>query len=78
MCDRNRLTTLGERLGLKERSFEQLCVAEEVRAAVFKEISAHSKKVRLERFEVPGAITLVQVIIQVKRLKELTNILKNW
>ena len=31
------------------------------RAAVFKEITAHARKVRLERFETPGAITLVQV-----------------
>ena len=62
MCDRNRLTTFAEqRLGLKDRTFEDLCVAEEVRKAVFKEIAAHAKKVRLERFEIPGAITLVQV-----------------
>ena len=63
MCDRNRLTTFAEQRfpDLKGKPFEQLCVEEEVRAAVFKEVTAHARKVRLERFETPGAITLVQV-----------------
>ena len=60
MCVRKHLMTLGEHLGLKDHSFKELCISEEVRSAVFKEITAHSKKVRLERFEIPGAITLVQ------------------
>ena len=63
MCDRNRLTTFAEQRfpDLKGKPFEQLCVEDEVRAAVFKEVTAHARKVRLERFETPGAITLVQV-----------------
>ncbi len=42
------------------RSFEALCDEEAVRVAVQKEVQSHGRKTGLEKFEIPGAITLVQ------------------
>lgn len=38
--------------------FEQLCTSPEVEKAVVKELAEHAKKCRLEKFEVPAAVTL--------------------
>jgi len=57
--DRNKVTNLAaEKLGLSHLSFEQLCGDPEVKAAILKELVAHGRKACLEKFELPGALTL--------------------
>ncbi|XP_071454206.1 long-chain-fatty-acid--CoA ligase 4 isoform X1 [Hetaerina americana] len=52
------LTQLSQRLGLGHLSFEQLCEKIEVERAVQKELEAHGKKCKLEKFEIPAAVKL--------------------
>ena len=56
--DRNKLTTLAEKIGLGHYSFEELCTNETITSSMLKEISQHGRKAGLEKFELPGAITL--------------------
>jgi len=56
--DRNKLTTLAEKLGLSHFSFEELCSNETMTGSMLKELSQHGRKAGLEKFEIPGAITL--------------------
>lgn len=61
VADRNKLTTLGEKLGKGGKSYEDLCEDKDVEAAVLKQVVAHGKKAGLEKFEIPATITLCQV-----------------
>ena len=56
--DRNKLTTMAEKLGLGHFSFEELCANETMTSSMLKELSQHGRKAGLEKFEIPGAITL--------------------
>jgi len=56
--DRNKLTTLAEKFDLATSSFEELCTNKTVVDALLKELSQHGRKAGLEKFELPGAITL--------------------
>jgi long-chain acyl-CoA synthetase len=56
--DRNKLTTMSEKLGLGHFSFEELCENETMTGSMLKELSQHGRKAGLEKFEIPGAITL--------------------
>ena len=56
--DRNKLTTLAENLGLTHSSFEEMCTNKTVIDSMLKELSQHGRKAGLEKFELPGAITL--------------------
>ena len=56
--DRNKLTTLAEKFGLGHLTFEELCVNPTITDAMLKELSQHGRKAGLEKFEIPGAITL--------------------
>ncbi len=46
-------------MGLANLSFEEMCVNDAINAKMLKELTAHARKVKLERFEHPGAVTLV-------------------
>ena len=56
--DRNKLTSLAENLGLTHSSFEEMCTNKTVIDSMLKELSQHGRKAGLEKFELPGAITL--------------------
>ncbi|CAB4065677.1 ACSL [Lepeophtheirus salmonis] len=56
--DRNKLTELGESIGIYNASLEDLCMNEKVIATMQKETASYGRKNGLEKFEVPGAITL--------------------
>ena len=58
--DRPNLTKLAERLGKTETDFSLLCVDKDVTGAVLRELVAYGKKLRLEKFELPGAVTICQ------------------
>ena len=50
------------RLQLKDLSFEELCRDKVVVGAVLRELLNHGKRVGLEKWEMPGAVTLCQVL----------------
>ena len=56
--DRNKLTTLAEKLGLGHLAFEQMCTDKELTTTILKELATHGRKAGLEKFELPGAVTL--------------------
>jgi len=58
--DPTRLEALAERLDIHDESTESLCTNKTVIGAVLRELQAHGKKVGLEKWEMPGAITLCQ------------------
>jgi len=53
------LEALGQKLG-KTGKFEELCSDPDVTKAVLKELQDHGRKRKLEKFELPGAVTLVK------------------
>ena len=55
--DRNKLTVLAEKLNLST-NFEEICRSPEIAAQVLKELNTHARKVKLEKFETPRAVTL--------------------
>ncbi|XP_067626598.1 fatty acid CoA ligase Acsl3 isoform X1 [Eurosta solidaginis] len=56
------LDELAERNGLQGKSFEELCASAAMEKAVIKEISEHAQKCKLQKFEVPAAITLCKEV----------------
>ena len=58
MPDRNKLTEMAENLNIATESFEEMCKDTTLNAEVVKELQSHGKKVKLERFEIPGAVGL--------------------
>ena len=56
--DRNKLTEMAENLNLATISFEEMCSDATITSEVLKELTSHGKKVKLEKFEIPGAATL--------------------
>ena len=56
--DRNKLTELAEKLDLGTLTFEDQCRHRIITAEVLKEMTSYAKKVKLEKFEIPGAVTL--------------------
>jgi len=55
-----RLATLAEGLSIQGPSFEELCENKVVIGAVLRELLNHGKRVGLEKWEMPGAVTLCQ------------------
>jgi len=55
-----RLQALAERLGIQEATTEVLCKDKVLVGQVLRDLQAHGKKVGLEKWEMPGAITLCQ------------------
>jgi len=55
---RETLEAISARIGKPDLTFEQACQDRDVTGAVLREISSHGKQMRLEKFEVPGAVCL--------------------
>ncbi|KAF7269240.1 acyl-CoA synthetase long-chain isoform X2 [Rhynchophorus ferrugineus] len=53
------LMELATKLGLGEKSFEELCDLPEMEKAVCAELADHGKKGKLEKFEIPQAVKIV-------------------
>jgi long-chain acyl-CoA synthetase len=58
--DRLRLEALAEKLEIQNVEFEDLCVNVTMIGAVLRELQCHGKRVGLEKWEMPGAVTLCQ------------------
>ncbi len=43
---------------MSEDDFDRLCVEKELNHALLKELCSHGRKAGLERFELPGAVTV--------------------
>eukprot|EP00092_Neocalanus_flemingeri_P033660 GFUD01036591.1.p1 GENE.GFUD01036591.1~~GFUD01036591.1.p1 ORF type:complete len:712 (-),score=115.95 GFUD01036591.1:595-2730(-) len=56
--DMAKLEAIAEKLGLTDLSHEQLCQDKDVTGAVLRELQHHGKRLGLEKFELPGAVTL--------------------
>jgi long-chain acyl-CoA synthetase len=55
------LAELAGKFGKGDLEFEELCRDRDVTGAVLREVTNHAKNQRLEKFEVPGAVTLTSV-----------------
>jgi len=53
-----KLEALAEKLGLIDLSHEQLCENKDITGAVLRDLQQHGKRLGLEKFELPGAVTL--------------------
>ena len=61
--DRAALKELAKKLGKDESmSAEDLCADRDVTGAVLRDVVNHAKKHRLEKFEIPGAVTLCKEV----------------
>lgn len=58
--DRVRLEQLAENLGINNCDFESLCKDKTVTGAVLRELISHGKRVGLEKWEMPGAVTICE------------------
>ena len=56
--DRKKLTALSEKLKLSSLSFEEMCNNPDVTKEVLKDLNADKARNKLQKFEIPGAITL--------------------
>merc|ERR1712126_213795 len=52
------LAEIAGKFGKQDLSFEDMVVDKDVCGAVLREVQSHAKKSRLEKFEIPGALTL--------------------
>lgn len=57
--DKARLEVLAEKHGLTGLPHEELCRHKDVTGAVLRELHAHGRRLGLEKFELPGAVTLI-------------------
>jgi len=55
------LTEIAAKFGKEDLSFEDMVVDKDVNGAVLREVQNHAKKSRLEKFEIPGAVTLTSI-----------------
>ena len=60
--DRKSLTALARKYNKEDMEFEQICKDRDVTGGVLRELVNHSKKLKLEKFEIPGAVTVVKEI----------------
>ena len=58
--DRNYLLELGKKYNKEDMAFEDLCDDKDVTGAALREVVQQCKKFKLEKFEIPGAMTLVK------------------
>lgn len=57
--DKVRLEVMAEKLGLTGLSHTELCNNKDITGAVLRELHLHGKRVGLQKFELPGAVTLI-------------------
>merc|ERR1712112_261909 len=51
------LTEIAAKFGKEDLTFDEMVVDKDVNGAVLREVQNHAKKSRLEKFEIPGAVT---------------------
>ena len=56
------LTGLATKFDKTDLSFEDQCTDKDITGAVLRELVQHGKKHKLEKFEIPGAATIVKEI----------------
>ncbi|XP_037947198.1 long-chain-fatty-acid--CoA ligase 4-like isoform X2 [Teleopsis dalmanni] len=56
------LEELAQRHGLENKHFDELCASPVLEKAMIKEIAEHARKCKLQKFEVPAAITLCKEV----------------
>ena len=56
------LSTLAEKFDKASLDFESQCTDKDLTGAVLRELVQHGKKHKLEKFEIPGAVTIVKEI----------------
>ncbi|KMY92303.1 long-chain-fatty-acid--CoA ligase 3 isoform X4 [Drosophila simulans] len=60
--NQNHLEELAQKHGLGEKTFEELCSSPIIEKAILKEIAEHARKCKLQKYEVPAAITLCKEV----------------
>ena len=55
------LAEIAAKFGKQDLSFEDMVLDKDVCGAVLREVQSHAKKSRLEKFEIPGALTLTPI-----------------
>jgi len=60
--DQNQLKALAEKLDKTTLDFETQCSDKDLTYAVLRELQQHGKKYKLEKFEIPGGVTMVKEI----------------
>ena len=55
------LTEISRKFGKEELSWEEMVSDKDITGAVLREVTLHAKKSRLEKFEIPGAVTLTDI-----------------
>jgi len=60
--DRNQLKALAEKLDKTTLDFDTQCSDKDLTYAVLRELQQHGKKHKLEKFEIPGGVTIVKEI----------------
>ena len=58
--DRGNLQKLAEKFGKTDTDISALCGDKDLTGAVLRELVQYGKQLRLEKFELPGAVTLCQ------------------
>ena len=58
--DRNSLLALAQKHNKGDMEYEQICKDRDITGAVLRELVNHSRKLKLEKFEMPGAVTVVK------------------
>ena len=60
--DQKQLTELAGKFEKGDLDFETLCTDKDLTGAVLRELVNHGKKHKLEKFEIPGAVTMIKQI----------------
>ena len=60
--DRNNLTELAKKYNKGDLEFEAMCEDKDITGGALRELVNYGKKLKLEKFEIPGAVTLVKDI----------------
>ena len=55
------LTEISRKFGKDGLSWEEMVSDKDITGAVLREVTLHAKKSRLEKFEIPGAVTLTDI-----------------
>ena len=60
--DRKGLKEIAQKYNKGDLEHEAMCEDKDVTGGVLREIISHSKKLKLEKFEIPGAVTIVKEV----------------
>ena len=60
--DKKGLVEIAEKYNKQDLDHDSMCNDKDVTGGVLRQLISHSKKLRLEKFEIPGAVTIVKEI----------------